>query len=439
MPSDPKPFTESLYEKLTNVEDARACADIPDAACRESPRNFLLLLASSFLTRLGDALANPKTVLAWLMSSLGAPSYMLGALVPIRESGSLLPQLVIASFVRRMPRRKWAWVAGAVLQALAVAGIAAVAVSLEGVAAGWALLALLAAFSLARGLCSVAAKDVTGKTVPRGSRGQLTGWADGSAGLVTVGAGFALLLGVAGDGAPAFFGWALAGAGLLWLLAAGVYAAVEEFPGETGGGGNAMREAIARLALLRDDPPFRHFVATRSLLLCSALTAPFLVALGQERVGTGAALLGLFVLASGGASLAAAPFWGRFADRSSRQVMVIAATLTAATGLGVVAIDLLWPALTRHPGFLPLAYFVLSVAHGGVRVGRKTYIIDLAGGNKRTDYVAVSNTVIGVVLLVTSLVGALAVVVGVRGMLLLLSLMGALGALSARRLPEANG
>ena len=32
--------------------------------------------------------------------------------------------------------------------------------------------------------------------------------------------------------------------------------------------------------------------------------------------------------------------------------------------------------------FLPLAYFVLSVAHQGVRVGRKTYVVNLAGGNK---------------------------------------------------------
>ncbi len=58
------------------------------------------------MTKLGDTLVNPKTVLAWLITSLNAPVYLLGFLVPIRESGSLIPQLILASFVRRMSVRK---------------------------------------------------------------------------------------------------------------------------------------------------------------------------------------------------------------------------------------------------------------------------------------------------------------------------------------------
>lgn len=44
---------------------------------------------------------------------------------------------------------------------------------------------------------------------------------------------------------------------------------------------------------------------------------------------------------------------------------------------------------------MPLIYFVLTVGYQGIRIGRKTYLVDLADGNKRTDYVAVSNTLIG--------------------------------------------
>ena len=47
--------------------------------------------------------------------------------------------------------------------------------------------------------------------------------------------------------------------------------------------------------------------------------------------------------------------------------------------------------------------------HEGVRQARKTYLVDMAGGNKRTDYVSVSNSLIGVVLLLIGLLsGALA-------------------------------
>ena len=67
-------LAEDLYGKLVNEEDARVCREIPDSACREVPRNFFLLVGSYLLTKLGDALSSPKTVLAWVMAAVGAPT-----------------------------------------------------------------------------------------------------------------------------------------------------------------------------------------------------------------------------------------------------------------------------------------------------------------------------------------------------------------------------
>lgn len=432
-----KPIAGTIYELLTNQEDARACREIPENACRESPTNFLVLLASYFLSKLGDAIANPKTVLSWVMTSVGAPVWMLGFLVPIRESGSLIPQLVIASYVRRLPVRKWIWVSGSILQGLCMLGIGIVATVLTGATAGMAILGLLVGFSLARGLCSVAAKDVLGKTIPKGRRGQLTGWSASAAGLVTVVLGGALLVGSGNPGDEPPFGLALTGAAALWALAAFTFSLAKEFPGATEGGGNALREALGRLSILADDRPFRHFVITRSLLLCSALTAPYFVALGQANLGGDVRVLGLFVIASGVASLVSAPVWGRYTDRSSRRVMACAAALTACIGGLVAAASWLAPGFAHTFWFLPGAYFLLAIAHAGVRVGRKTYVVDLAGGNRRTDYVAVSNTVIGLVLLATGALGTAASFVSLPAVIVILSAMGGLGAVYAWRLPEA--
>ena len=159
-------IAEDIYDKLTNEEDARLCRDIDEDACRESPRSFVYLFASYFLTKLGDAVASPKTTLAWLTTAVGAPSIVLGLLVPLRESGSLIPQLFIGGMIRRLQVRKWVWVAGSLVQAACIVGIGLVAFSLDGSSAGWAILGLVATFSLARGFCSVASKDVIGKTVP---------------------------------------------------------------------------------------------------------------------------------------------------------------------------------------------------------------------------------------------------------------------------------
>jgi hypothetical protein len=417
-----------LYEKLTNEEDARACRDISESACKETPGNFLLILTASFLTKLGDAIASPKTVLAWITTAVGAPAIVLGLLVPIRESGSMIPQLFIGGFLRTLPIRKWVWVLGGALQAAAVIGIGFVAVGMTGVAAGWAILGLITAFSLARGLCSVASKDVLGKTVPKGKRGQLNGWSASLAGMVTLVFGVALLLPSVRDLGMPFLSAALFGAGLLWLLAAGVFASVREEAGETEGGANAIRLALKSLSLLRSDKPFRRFLAARTLLMCSALSAPYYVALAQERTGSASYMLGLFVFASGLASLLSAPLWGRFADRSSKQVMFAAAVVTAATGITLFLFDRLAPQLIATIWLLPGAYFVLAIAHSGVRVGRKTYVVDLASGNNRTAYVSVSNTIIGVMLLLVGSLGVIAPAIGNAGMIGLLALMGVTGA-----------
>lgn len=76
MPSHPgaKRPAEQLYALIANEEDARSCTDLPEDACREVPRNFFLILASNVLTKLGDLLISPKTVLAWLLNAVEAPA-----------------------------------------------------------------------------------------------------------------------------------------------------------------------------------------------------------------------------------------------------------------------------------------------------------------------------------------------------------------------------
>lgn len=392
---------------------------------------------SYFFTKLGDAIASPKTTLAWLTTVVGAPALVLGFLVPIRESGSLIPQLLIGSVIRRLPVRKWIWVMGSAAQSACVVGIGLVALYLDGEAAGVAILVLITVFSLARGFCSVAAKDVLGKTIPKKKRGRLTGWSASAAGLLSVGVGVLLMQPLSGQLDQSLIGMLLVAAGLLWLVAAGIYAQVPEYPGETGGG-RSVFDALQRLSMLATDKPFRRFVITRALLMCSALSAPFYVALAQANYGSATYLLGAFVAAAGVASLVSAPIWGRFTDVSSKRVMIAAAIITSGIGLTTFAVDRFLPGLGQTVWFVPLAYFILSVAHSGVRVGRKTYLVDLGTGNRRTDYVAISHTVIGVLLLLLGSVGALSPIITNAGVIALLALMGLAGAVVGTMLPDTE-
>lgn len=433
---DPE-WVELLYERLAEDDEGRVCKAISDEACQVVPGNFLRTLVANTLTSIGDRVASAKTTLPWLLGHLGAPAWCLSLLVPIRESGSMLPQMLIGAAVRRRAVRKWVWVLGSLLQGVSLAAIGFVGLTLQGLAAGLAVLLLLTVFSLARGACSISYKDVLGKTIPKTRRGRLSGWisAVAGAGAMATGVGFGLLP----DDSPAWvYSVLLFSAAGLWVLAALAYARIIEFPGATEGGINGFREGIGKLALLRDDRPFRRFVIGRALAMGSGLAAPFYVALARDDLGTAAALLGVFIAVEGLAGLVSAPVWGRWADRSSRTVFGVACALAGALSCGVAVWS--WLGLPPEAGrwFYPLAFFGLGVAHAGVRLGRKTYLVDMAEGNQRTDYVAVSNTAIGALLLGSGLVGALAAAWSVELAIVLLGAAGLLGAALSLRWPEVS-
>ncbi|KGD64664.1 hypothetical protein Y5S_02030 [Alcanivorax nanhaiticus] len=425
---------DRLYAQVANDEDARTCKDISEEACREVPGNFFRIITANALTKMGDLLINPKTVLAWLITAVGAPAWLVGFLVPIRESGSLIPQLMIGAWVRRYPVRKGFWVLGAALQGVAVLGMAVAVWWLEGMQAGMAIIGLLILFSISRGFCSVAMKDVQGKCIPKARRGRLTGLSATLSGGIT----FALsLLIFHGDADPgrAFYTALLAGAGVAWLAAAWVFLTVDEYPGASEGGHNAFREALASLRLLKTDVPFRRFVVTRALLMSSSLASPFLVLLAQDQSSL-PLLLGSFVLASSLASTVSATFWGYMADTSSRNVMIRGGGLAAMICMLAGAFALWAPEVSWLHWLFPVAYFVLAIAHAGIRIGRKTYLVDMAGGTKRTDYTSVSNTVIGVLLLVVGAFSAAVATLGNDWALLVLGVLAATGVVSALLLDD---
>ena len=71
------------------------------------------------------------------------------------------------------------------------------------------------------------------------------------------------------------------------------------------------------------------------------------------------------------------------------------------------------PALTQSIGFYAAVLFILNISHAGVRIGRKTHVVDIGGGHK-AEYVALSNSIIGVLLLVVG--GLLSALMALSGL-----------------------
>lgn len=430
------PVHERLYDLVANDDDARVCAALPEQACRVVPGNFFLILASLVLTKLGDLLISPKIVLTWLMGAVGAPAALTALLVPIRESGSMLPQLLLGAWVRQRAVRKSYWVAGSILQGACVALMAWLVWRYDGLVAGVGLVLALVMFSLARGLCSVAIKDVQGKTIPKARRGRLSGIAGTVAGVMTALLSLWLFR-EGGEPSRLFYIGLLMVAALLWWNAALLFARVDELPGETDGGRNGWRQAWKNVGLLKADRALRRFVTARALLMSSALAAPFMVMLLQGS-DSAAGKLGALLLASALASSLSATIWGYLADQSSRRVMLRGGAIAVFACMVAVLMTVAAPTLADSLWAMPALYFVLSVGHAGVRIGRKTYLVDMAEGDTRTDYVSVSNSAIGLLLLLAGGVCALLASISVTLTLLVLALAGLLGVWCAWRLPEVE-
>ncbi len=428
---------EKIYRWVTDAdEDARICKDISEQACEVVPQNFGKQVLALVATKTGDQLSKPGLILTWLLAALGAPAATIGLLVPVREAGSLLPQMIVGGMIRRYPIRKHFWVVGSILQGMAVVGIALAAWQLEGVAVGWTVVGLLILFSLSRGVCSIASKDLLGKTIPKTRRGRLSGLASSISGWIAVGVGLFFAFNKAEELPVSLFVSLLLVAGGLWLVAAAIMARLIEMPGVTGGGGSAVKEALKSLHFLRDDAVFRKFCIARALLASTVLSMPFYVVLAHRATGGKIASLGILMIAGSLAAAISGVTWGKLADSSSRRTLGIAGTAAGIVGCAAAGIGGLELEKTVAVWAFGALFFFIGLAHTGIRVGRKTFLVDYATADNRARLVAVSNTLMGIVLLLSGSFGLLVDTIGERFVILIFALLGIAGSVLAFTLPE---
>ena len=339
------------------------------------------LIASLSASKLADLLISAKTTLPALLLAAGAPAWMLGWLVPIRESGALLPQAPLGVLLRRLPARHRVWRVGMHVQILSVLGIAAAALFLEGATAGWCMLAALVLLSLGRSACSLSMKDIQADIVEQGERGKLLGVASTISGILTLAIAVPLTFMGEDLGNKVASGITLFAAGAFTVGLVILYANHTRVETEEDGSSGFN---------WRFDSTVYRFILVRGLFVHSALLAPYFMVQSEQDAMQ---LLPYFLAAQALATMLSSFVWGSVADKSARL------TLQLAGGLALLACALLnW--LPEHNVYTAgFSFFVLAVAHTGVRTGRKTYSLDVKEGQDRTELVAFSNTAIGIILL----------------------------------------
>jgi hypothetical protein len=178
---------------------------------------------------------------------------------------------------------------------------------------------------------------------------------------------------------------------------------------------------------LLKDTELQKLIVVRGLLTATAVAPPFLLLLAQVGDTNLLAQLGGLVVASSFASFISGRIWGGLCDLSTPLVlagsglMSVVFLLIALWGVGSGLYATLW--------FLPVVLFGLMVSYQGVRLARNVHLVNLANEETRAAYAAISNTIIGVVLLATGLFGVLAEVYDVQLVVWVLAGMSLLGGL----------
>lgn len=389
---------------------------------------------SNGLQGIGDQIVAAKTVLPWLFSAAGVPALFTAFLVPIRESGSMLPQAALSPWITSQRSRKWVWQIGSWGQAASAAAIALAAALLNGAALGVAVLLGLAALSIFRALCSISGKDVQGRTVSKGHRGVITGRATALSGGFTLAIG--VLFSLLPNDVPRWVIVVLLAAGAaMWALAALIFASIKE-PTEDPEPKSSEGWVQRTWDLVKDDRHLQKFLVVRSLMLVTALSTPFIVVIAQAE-GANLTNLGGFILASGGAALVGGRVSGMWSDKSSKDAMAWAAAVASIVLLVIVACAH-WLPTSVNLWIMPLGFFLVNLAHTTVRVGRKTYLVDMAEGDRRTMITGAANTVMGVVLLLVGAISSAISLLGPSITLIFLALVGFVGVFSAANLEDVS-
>ena len=380
---------------------------------RALARNRALLVIEYALFGAAMAMLGPTVIMPELVRQLGGSPLLVGSIGAIQAGGWLLPQLIAGRMVAGRPRVKpYVIIPLAVsrvgmalmVPALALFGSRRPDLALVGLLLGFTV------FNVGDALGSVGWTDLFGKAVPLERRGRITGIAEALASVASFGVGAVV---VAVLGRPVAFpgNYVL----LLALSAAGfgvslltLQLLVEPEGSAQVGPRPSWRAYLPQLAsIVRRDARFLWLLGARWLAGLSDMGAGFYVLFAVDRLHLPTEVTGLFISASVVGSFVGALVLGPVADRlGAGRVIAVSTGLRVVRPLLALAAPLVAPWYPWAGAGLFLFLFALGgVAGGGYMIGFMNYLLEIAPAAERATYVALANTLEGVVVVAPLVAG----------------------------------
>jgi|GEM_PF-3375409 len=406
-----------------------------DTKDENARRNFPILLGQGVAGDAANELTSVQLVLPFLYTTVGAPLFFAGLLVPVATVAKRLTQILVAPLVAaaRSNKRLIA------LATLAVAG-AIVLISLTFNSTGAFFLVpiflfVAAVIGGASGLGGLAFQDLIGRVLSSDRRRRLLFTQSSIAGLFVVVVAYGSQLAFRpGTSLAAHQELIWLGIGLFVLSALLVMLLREPAKRSPDAAGKQL-EARNQIAALRDSfrmafalPWFGRFLIARTLYLSIELAIPFFSIHAATFHGNSISGLNAFIIAASVGLMVGGFMWPRIGKRSIDRILIPAAGLTCVGGLMATAIEL--RLISQSILCYAIVFALVSLGAQGVKNGRTLYLLGMTTDEERPFCIAVANVTIGMVAIVFgALLGALASFKGVGWPIFALVVLNVLAAL----------
>ncbi len=375
-------------------------------------RNYLLGVLNGWFVFAGDGFMNASIVLSSFAAALGAPNTVIGLLPAIQTGGWMVPQLLVASRIRHIPRKITVYQRASTIRIVSYGLIVVSSVLLW-----WNPTLLLIAFligltanSLASGVSGLPWMEIAAKVIPARQRPGFFAARNLYGGLLALGAGFAVRL-ILGSSLNFPIDYTLIFAlGMIahstgWWL----FGFIDEPPDPQQEPARFRDEIRSIPQTIREDRDFAAFLAYRLMVGVAALSDPFFTVYALRELGVGKANIGTFLIVLGIVAPLSNAVWARLAERfGSRRIIRYAIACAALAPLS---------ALLMQQGVglgFALVFALSSVAAAGLNMGNANFMLGVARPEARGRYIGTANTLVGMAMFASVLGGQLADQIGYR-------------------------
>jgi MFS family permease len=414
---------------------------------REVQRSFNLNIFNGAIFNFAGRLIDPPLVLTWFVSQLTPSNLIIGLVAPLGQACWYLPQVFISTHIQRVQRKMPIYSLAAVIRVLAwlLLGTAVWFVPHRTFVLVSFFLLYSIAWSVA-GLAGLSFFDVVAKTIPPQRRGSLFAWRQFLGGLLGLGAGWVVKTVLNWTALPFPRGHAflflLYGVTITPGLVA--FAAIREPPGKAVIESVTLGEQLRRARhLLRNDQVYRHYIGGRLALGLADIALPFYGIYAKRALGAAEGMVGVYLLTRVVAQLLLNLPWGWLSNhRGNRTVMRLMSIGTGFTALLGIILVALVGALQPQGAWLPYMALPLFFLNGAVLPARvlsgSNFLLELVSETERPLYLGLSNTLTGIVVLISGLGGLVVDLLSFAGLFVLVLSLCLVAYILATRLPETR-